>query len=330
MRILANSVLVVALAFPSFVHSLTKGDFARPLEIPFPEGKPYSPLRATLGKMLFFDPRLSGAQNMSCASCHNPSFGWEVPTEGPVGAHNEMLGRQAPTILNMSWGDLYFWDGRAGTLEDQARGPITAPVEMNGNFPDIIERLEAVGTYLDFFEQAYPEEGITEATILNAIATFERTVVSGWTPFDRWVDGDEQALSPAAIRGFDVFVGRGRCADCHSGWNFTDNQFHDIGLLTEDLGRFSVSPDEPNARHAFKTPSLRNIAFRAPFMHNGSLAELEDVIMHYISGGVERPSLSPLMQQLELSTQDVDDLMAFMRALTADESAVPTPLLPTE
>jgi len=323
-------LLLVILCIPTSALAVTREDFRRPLFIPFPQDKPYSPQRATLGKMLFFDPRLSGAQNMSCASCHNPSFGWEVPTEGPVGAHNEMLGRQAPTVLNMSWGDLYFWDGRAATLEEQARGPITAPVEMNANFADIIARLEAIGTYRRHFERAYPGAGISEATILNAIATYERTIVSGWTPFDRWVDGDETAISPAATRGFEVFVERGQCAQCHSGWNFTDNGFHDIGLKTDDEGRAAVTPEDPQAKHAFKTPSLRNIAYRSPFMHNGSLAEMEDVIMHYISGGIDRPSLSEEMNSLDLTPQDISDLLAFLNALTADESAVPTPLLPTE
>lgn len=323
--------IVLAATIASVVHGAAadKGDFRRPLEIPFPEEAPYSPLIATLGKMLYFDPRMSGAQNMSCASCHNPSFGWEVPVDGAVGAQNEALHRHAPTILNSAWIEPFFWDGRANTLEEQALGPITAGVEMNAPMSDVIDRLGAIEIYREGFDRAFPDTGMTQETILTVIATYERTVVSGWSPFDRWVEGDEGAISDQAKRGFDLFVGKAHCADCHSGWNMTDNQFHDIGLDTDDPGRAELEPENPKAKHAFKTPGLRNITHRSPYGHNGSVHDLEEIILHYISGGIDRPSLSPLMRPLDLSEPDIKDLIAFLGTLTADEAAVPTPILPT-
>ncbi|MEL7446546.1 MAG: cytochrome c peroxidase [Pseudomonadota bacterium] len=306
-----------------------RSEFRRPDTIPFPSEAPYSLLTATLGKMLYFDPRLSGAQNMSCASCHNPSFGWETPVAGAVGAQNTRLGRHAPTILNMAWVEPYFWDGRAATLEEQAAGPITAAVEMNAKLSDVVERLRGIAVYREGFERAFPGIGMTEETLLRAIATYERTVVAGWAPFDRWVEGDESAISDAAKRGFALFAGKARCADCHSGWNMTDNLFHDIGLETDDIGRAAIEPNDPLARHAFKTPGLRNITNRSPYTHNGETYDLREIIEHYVSGGIQRPSLSPLMRPLDLGDDEIGDLVAFLVTLTAEESDVPTPTLPT-
>lgn len=302
--------------------------FKRPLDIPFPGSAGYSPQLATLGKMLFFDPRLSGAKNMNCASCHNPSFGYEAPVPGSVGAQNTALERNSPTILNMAWVNPNFWDGRAGSLEEQAQGPISAAAEMNGNFHAIVTDLGAVADYDAWFREVFPGQGITKENILTAIATYERTVVSGWSPFDRWVDGDEKAVSDGVKRGFDIFTGKAGCSNCHSGWNFTDNQFHDVGLATEDIGRAKLEPDNPLAMHAFKTPGLRNTAYRAPFMHNGSVATLEDVVLHYEGGGVPRPSLSPLMTPFQLTEDERRDLIDFLRSLTAEQQESSLPTLP--
>jgi len=271
-----------------------KDAFRRPLTIPFPADAPYDFEVATLGKMLFFDPRLSGAQNMSCASCHNPSFGWEAPVDLAVGAANEPLGRHAPTIINAAWIHPLFWDGRSETLEHQAAGPITASVEMNATFDEVVERLNMVSDYVSWFDRTFPNEGITRENILTAIATYERTVVSGWSSFDRWVEGDPEAISLQAQRGFDLFVGRGECVSCHAGWNMTDNAFHDIGLSTNDIGRAALEKDDPMMQFAFKTPGLRNIAQRAPYMHAGQL----------------------------------HTLVAFLNTLTEEVVDVPTPMLP--
>jgi cytochrome c peroxidase len=306
-----------------------KAKYQRPADIPFPAANPYTPEKAALGKALFFDPRLSGHQNMNCASCHNPSFGWEVPLRGAIGSQNTMLARNAPTVLNQAWvGPDHFWDGRASSLEEQAKGPIEAKDEMNLPLGEAARRLEVVPDYRKRFGDVFPAEGITGDTIVKAIATFERTVVSGYAPFDAWIDGDNRAISESAQRGFMLFNGKARCATCHTGWNFTDNKFHDVGIATTDVGRALVEPDNPKARHAFKTPGLRDITHRAPYMHDGSLPDLDTVIVRYISIGTDRPSLSPDLKAIELGPQDMADLVAFLKTLTGRDQVVSLPILP--
>jgi len=331
-RAAGAATMVLVLACPASAQgdpAGLKAQYRRPAEIPFPQSNPYTPEKAALGKALYFDPRLSGHQNMNCASCHNPSFGWEVPLKGAIGAQNTMLGRNAPTVLNLAWGkDHYFWDGRAKTLEEQALGPIQADVEMNMNLKDLVARLQGIPEYKKWFEIAFPKEGLSADTIAKSIATFERTVVSGYAPFDAWVEGDEKAISDSAKRGFALFTGKARCAECHTGWNFTDNKFHDIGVATKDLGRGKLVPDDPKAKHAFKTPGLRDITQRAPFMHDGSIPDLEAVMVHYVSGGIDRPSRSPLMRAVELSPQEVTDVVEFLKTLTGTKQVVSLPVLP--
>jgi cytochrome c peroxidase len=306
-----------------------KAQYRRPTEIPFPATNPYTPEKAALGKALYFDPRLSGHQNMNCASCHNPSFGWEVPLKGAIGAQNTMLGRNAPTVLNLAWSkDHYFWDGRAKTLEEQALGPIQADVEMNMALPALVTRLQGIPEYRKWFDSAFPGEGLSAQTIAKSIATFERTVVSGYAPFDAWIDGDESAISDAAKRGFTLFNGKARCAGCHTGWNFTDNKFHDLGLTTTDIGRGKITPDDPMAKHAFKTPGLRDITQRAPFLHDGSAQDLETIMALYVSGGMDRPSRSPLMRPLDLQPQEIADVIEFLKTLTGTKQVVSLPVLP--
>lgn len=302
--------------------------YRRPAEIPFPQNNPYSAEKAALGKALYFDPRLSGAENMNCASCHNPSFGWEVSVKTPVGAKNVHLARQAPTVLNTAWNGPFFWDGRALTAEEQAKGPIEAPAEMNLPLDVAVARLSAIPGYKTWFERVFPGKGVTKDTIAMAIATYERTVVASYAPFDAWVEGDERAMSDRAKRGFVLFDGKAQCSACHSGWNFTDNKFHDIGTTTTDIGRGKLEPDNPYAAYAFKTPSLRDTAQRAPYMHNGEFASLEAVMAHYQHGGIDRPSRSPKMKALKLSAEEMSDIMAFMMALTGSRQVVPLPILP--
>ena len=306
----------------------TKAAYRRPDLIPFPEEARYSPQKATLGKMLFFDPRLSGKQNLSCASCHNPSFGFEVPVAAAIGANDKSSVRKAPTILNAAWIPTMFWDGRAPNLETQAVGPIISEGGMDGKFPEIIARLDKIPEYSAWFGKLFPKDGVTQDNILTAIATYERTVVAGTAPFDRWVEGDESAISPAAQRGFDLFTGKAACAGCHTGWNFTDNKFHDIGIPTKDVGRAAFDPDDPQTMHAFKTPGLRDLTYRAPFGHAGQFADLEAVLAFYETGGVSRPSKSPLMRPLRLDAQERGDLLAFLRTLTAEQTRTALPNLP--
>lgn len=324
-------ILLYSLAvFPIFALAADadKAAFLRPDTVPFPESNPYSVEKAALGKMLFFDPRLSKNKNMTCATCHNPSFGWEDATNLSTGAQNTQLPRHSPTIINMAWGDKFFWDGRANSLEEQALGPIESDIEMNLPIEEAISRLSQIPYYQEWFGKVFGDQGITKHTITQAIATFERTIVSGEAPFDRWVNGDEDALSESAQRGFALFTGKAGCANCHSGWNFTDNQFHDIGLPGSDLG-LGERTQNPQDSFSFKTPSLRNIAQRAPYMHDGRFNTLQEAIVSYITGASNpRPSLSQKMMPIALSASDVSDLEAFMMSLTGEDKEITLPLLP--
>lgn len=304
--------------------------FRRPLSIPFPEDAPYSPQAAALGKLLFFDPRLSGAQNLSCASCHNPSFGWEVPVPRALGSLAVELERHVPTVENLAEAPLLTWDGRLDSIEKQVLSPIVHPDEMNAEMSQVVNRLLRIPKYRKAFRTAFPGEGLVADNVVAAIATYVRTLRSGWSPFDDWVAGDEDAISAAAKRGFAFFIGEGGCAACHSGWAFTDHGFHDIGLDTNDPGRAGVDPSEPVRRRAFKTAGLRNIALRAPFMHDGSLASLVDVIHHYRAGGAASLDRAPDIAPVQIPLMAEMELIAFLRTLTAYDAHVSQPSLPVK
>lgn len=308
--------------------SALKAKYRRPEAIPFPDGNAYSEAKAELGQMLFFDPRLSKENNLSCASCHNPSLAWEDGQVTAVGAALTRLRRHTPSILNLAWGELYFWDGSAASLEEQALGPIQSEVEMAQPLPQLVDELNAIPGYRQAFDAAFPGAGISADTIARAIATYERTVVSGAAPFDRWIEGDETAISDSAKRGFIAFNGAAGCAGCHVAWNFTDHSFHDIGLPNErDLGRFDRLP-LPTMKFAFKTPGLRDIARRAPFMHDGSMPTLDAVIEHYAQGMADRPSLSRQVKRFELSHTIKADLVAFLLTLSSADPPATPPALP--
>lgn len=304
-----------------------KKAYERPMLPPFPADNPYSAEKADLGKMLFFDPRLSGNNYISCASCHNPSLSYGDGLPLGIGHGMTVLKRKTPTILNTAWAELLMWDGRKSSLEEQALGPITADVEMNQPAERLVEKLAAIPQYRSAFDRVFPKEGVTLDTIAKSIATFERTVISGIAPFDRWIAGDEGAITDSAKRGFVVFNEKGNCAACHSGWNFTDGSFHDIGMPDEDIGRGKFVPPQ-KAQHAFKTPTLRDADRRGPYMHNGSLKTLRDVIVHYNDGFVRRPSLSDDMKPLGLGDAEIDDLLAFLGTLTGEDSGMRVPVLP--
>lgn len=295
-----------------------RGAFARPDTVPFPAGNPYSPAKARLGETLFFDPLLSRDNDRSCGSCHAPDMGFEDGRALGLAIGGGDLPRAVPTVLNSAWGEHFFWDGRATSLEEQALGPIQADLEMAQNLDDLVAELRAHAEYPARFAEAFPASPeITADTIAQALATFQRTVVSGVSPFDRWVEGQEDAISEDAKRGFAVFTGPGNCMSCHSGWAFSDFAFHDIGLPTTDRGRGAYL-DMAELDHAFKTPTLRDLTARAPFMHDGSLPTLEAVVEHYGGAFVRRPTLSPDLADISLSTQDKADLVAFLRSLDAD------------
>lgn len=307
-----------------------KAQYTRPLDIPYPEDNPYSEAKAELGKMLFFDPRLSASGTQSCATCHNPGLGWEDGMALGTGHGHKKLKRTSPTILNLAWDDLYFWDGRAENLEAQALMPIESSTEMHMTEEDMIGTLNDLKGYSKFFAAAFPEDKgkISKENVAKAIATFERGIVSDVAPFDRWIKGDEVAISESAKRGFVLFNKKANCAACHAGWRFSDSSFHDIGLDSRDIGRGEFVPQIISMQHAFKTVGLRNIAQRAPYMHNGSLKTLEDVIDHYDHGFIKRDSLSDEIKPLNLTSEEKNDLINFLKTLTSEDPAVTVPVLP--
>jgi cytochrome c peroxidase len=305
-----------------------KAQYRRPTTIPFPKENPYTPEKAALGKKLYFDTRLSVTSAQSCASCHSPGFGWGDGLALGVGHGMAQLGRHSPTIINAAWGSIFMWDGRLANLEEQALGPIQSPGEMNMPIDKLMDRLVHVPEYKPLFEAAFPNEGMKVATLAKAIATYERTVVSERAPFDAWIEGSEKAIPEEAKRGFALFNGKAQCSACHEGWNFTNEGFQDIGLPSEDIGRGKFVPGVIKMQHAFKTPSLREITRRSPFMHDGSLATLEAVVEHYDHGGVDRPSRSDLMKPLGLTSEEKADLVAFMKTLTSDLNPTAVPVLP--
>lgn len=303
-------------------------------DVPYPEGNKPNPARVELGKMLFFDPRLSRDGNMSCATCHSPLFGWSDGLPTAKGFKSQVLGRASPVVTNTAYNSIQMWDGRKKSLEDQAMGPMLSNAEMNMDIPLLMKWLNANTEYKAAFDKAYPGEKIDETTVAKAIASFERTVISNNSPFDRWLKGKKKAMTKQQVNGFKIFVdpNKGNCDVCHSGANFTDNGFHNIGLASfgdknPDLGRYSERPLRL-MKGAFKTPTLRDISYSAPYFHDGSAATLEDVVEHYAKGGVVKTNLSPNMKALNLTTQEKQDLVEFLKALNSPQENFTLPILP--
>jgi cytochrome c peroxidase len=277
-----------------------------------------------LGEMLFSDPILSSNQTQSCASCHIPAFGFADTTAVSLGAEGQRGDRNTPGVTNMSARPYFFWDGRAASLELQALQPIANPVEMNLPVDRALERLRAGARYRAAFQRVYGHAP-DSASLGGALAAFIRTLETGNTPFDRWMQGDEAGMSAAAVRGRAIFMEKGKCFDCHFGPDFTGDEFRNIGLFNNknltDPGRFALSKDSADLGK-FKTPGLRNIAVTPPYMHNGMFKTLREVIdyydnpAHFIPDGINRDTL--LAQPLRLTEAEKTDLEAFLLALTDD------------
>lgn len=270
-----------------------------------------TPEKIALGKQLYFDPRLSVDDTISCASCHNPEKGWSNGEQFATGVGGKKGGRNSPTVINAAYYKLQFWDGRAKTLEDQALGPIQNPIEMNMTLDAVVKKLNGIQGYKDQFQKVFGTD-VTPEGIAKSIAAFERTVLSGDAPYDKFKAGDKAALSESAQRGLKLFFGRANCSACHSGASFTDSAFHNIGLDSPDVGRMEVSK-LPGDKGAMKTPTLREIARSAPYMHNGSLKTLEEVVAHYNKGGNDNPQQDEEIFPLRLSDQDQADLVTFLK-----------------
>lgn len=284
---------------------------------PIPPANPMTKSRVDLGRALFFDPVLSADTSMSCASCHQPAHYFTDGRERSVGVRGREGTRNVPSILNVAYGRSFFWDGRAGSLEEQVPGPIGGRNELALDTHQLEPRLQPRGSYAAAFRDAFGDDAITSDRVASAIASYLRTLRSGDAPIDRYLYGDTSALSPDARRGFRLFVGRANCGVCHTIPLFTDHQFHNTGISwgSADRGRFGVTGDEAD-RGRFKTPSLRNVAETAPYMHDGSLATLEDVIEHYDRGGTSNPELDEEISALNLSTAEKRQLIAFLESLT--------------
>jgi cytochrome c peroxidase len=300
-----------------------KAKFRRPEAIPFPASNPYSELKRALGETLFHDKRLSADGTFACATCHVIRKGLSDGRVTAVGVPGRALARHTPTIWNLAWAGPVFWDGRARSLEEQAAGPITAPDEMGQPMAPLIARLTRDKSYIRAFAKAFPKQPrVSEDNLKKAIATYERTLVSPRTRFDRWVEGDTSALSAQETDGFRLFAGKAGCANCQSGWSFTDYAFYDVGLASEDRGRGAVLRLE-QAEHSFKTPSLREVGRRAPYMHDGSIATLADAVKHYVDGITDRPTLPPDLRKITLSADEQAALVAFLGSLTGEGDPQP-------
>jgi cytochrome c peroxidase len=301
------------------------------LKIPFgleassvviPADNPMTVEKVELGRALFFDKRLSADNTIACANCHMAKFAFTDGMPVSTGIRGQKGGRSAPVSFNRVFSSAQFWDGRADTLEAQSIGPFTNPIEHGfSSYANMVGKMKKIPGYQKLFMDVFGEE-ITIGNVGKAIATFQRTVLSGNSPADRFDQGGETGAIPVtAQRGLTLFRDKARCTKCHSGFNFSDEKFHNLGIGWDDnkvdLGRYMVTQN-PEELGAFKTPTLREISRSAPYMHDGRFKTLEEVVNFYNKGGVKNPHQDPLILPLELTDQEKSDLVAFLRTLTGE------------
>ncbi len=326
-----------------------------PLPI-FPEN-PVTPEKVELGKKLFFDRRLSGDGTMSCATCHNPETGYSDGLAISLNYPTTKNWRNSAAVINLAYNSVFFWDGRATTLEEQAIFPVMSAFEMNQNLDYLEEELKEVPAYVEAFQKIFGGE-ITRERVAMALAAFQRTISSGNAPVDRYLNGDKRALSPMQKKGYEIFTGKGDCVKCHNGPNLTDNKFYNLGVpddpaivndprvsatrrftakvsgykayrtLREDPGRYLVTKNRKDWK-AFKTPTLREVALTGPYMHNGVFETIDEVIEFFNKGGGNDPNKTPLLKPLHLTDEEKRALESFLReALTGDLVIVKMPEVP--
>ncbi len=328
-------MMTVAIIVSSLQATEDMSKWLRPAEVPQPKDNQLTPERIELGKLLYFDVRLSSSEKISCATCHHPKQGWsdEVPTPKAVGHEGAVGSRNSPVILNTAYQNRQFWDGRARTLEEQALGPMENGVEMNMSLDELIPKLNAITGYVKLFEQAYPGEGLTALTLAKAIASFERTVVSGVSAFDKYAMGEEGAISDKAKKGFELFKGKAHCVDCHDGFNFSDGSFHNIGLKDgelkgKELGRY-LTKNRAAWYGVMKTPTLRDVTKSAPYFHDGSVATLHEATHICGNGGRFKHNVrnkSTYIVDRELTKQEINDLVSFVETLTGPDMELTIPI----
>ena len=283
-----------------------------------PDDNALTEARVALGRRLFFDPVLSGDRSTACASCHDPAQSFATNEQFAIGVAGARGSRNSPSLINRVYGKSFFWDGRAATLEDQALKPIANKIEMASSVDEVIARLDADASYVHQFRQAFDDE-VTANNLAKALAGFQRTLLSGDSRADRFQAGDASALTPDERVGLWIFESRGGCWKCHLGRNYTDELHHNTGVSwskqPQDLGRFQVTRQERD-RGRFKTPTLRDVARTAPYMHDGSIATLRDVVVFYNRGGGKNSHRDKLIKPLDLNDKEIDLLVAFLKSLT--------------
>ena len=314
--------------------------------MPYPVYNPYSEEKQSLGKILFFDPRLSSSGQIACASCHNPELGWTDNLTRSFGHDRQTGKRNSMTILNSGYATSLFWDGRATSLEDQAQFPISDPLEMNEKLTIAVDKIAKIKGYKPLFEAAFGDSKVSLQRIQYAIATFERSIKSPKSKFDHFVSGKSEAYTDQQVKGLHLFRTKAQCINCHNTPYFSDNQFHNdgqtlFGTKNEDFGRYNVTKDVKDIGK-FRTPTLREVANTKPWMHHGHFPSLLDVVELYNLGnpspvqkrylGTARDSLipksDPMLRKLNLSKEEIGDLLAFIETLSTPNQRIMTPTLP--
>jgi cytochrome c peroxidase len=290
--------------------------------VPWPADNPYSAARVELGRYLFFDPRLSSNGAVSCASCHPPAHAFAGGDPVPVGVTGNHLSRRVPTLINRAYGKSQFYDGRAATLEDQIKFPVTNSDEMGSTTIDVaVGGIAKIAGYAALFERAFGDPKVTFERMGKAIASFERTILSGNSPYDRFLNGDKQALTPAAKRGQQIFERTGECSECHNGFNFTNEKFASLGIdpaiPKADLGLGAITGKRRDDGK-FKVPTLREVSHTGPYMHDGRYKSLDDVLEFYRKGGQPGPYLDSRIAPFFLDAPAKADLLAFLESLNGE------------
>ncbi|WKL49357.1 cytochrome c peroxidase [Flavobacterium pectinovorum] len=314
--------------------------------VPYPDYNPYSKEKEALGKILFFDPRLSLSGQIACASCHNPELGWTDNLTRSFGHDRQTGKRNSMTILNSAYAKTLFWDGRASSLEDQAQFPIGDPLEMNEKLTIAVDKIAEIKGYNALFTDAFGDKKVNLQRIQYAIATFERSINSPKSKFDNFISGKSEAFTDAQVKGLHLFRTKAQCINCHNTPYFSDNQFHNdgqtlFGTKNEDFGRYNVTKNVKDIGK-FRTPTLREVANTKPWMHHGHFPSLLDVVELYNGGnpspiqkkylGTARdsliPKVDPVLKKLNLNKEEISDLLAFIETLSTPTRRIMTPVMP--
>lgn len=295
-------------------------------DLPVPGAASATSALVDLGKLLYFDPRLSADGTLSCATCHDPKIGWAETDKTSAGIRGQVGGRNAPTVLNSAYYHALFWDGRAGSLEEQALGPIQNPIEMGNTLDNVVATLQKISGYKTYFQAAFGDEQITAERVGKAIAAFERTVVSGPSPFDEFLGGKVSALTDQQVHGLELFLTKGGCTACHTGPFLTGQEYHPVGIHGDD-GRYKVTRQEAD-KEAFRVPTLRDVDRTPPYFHDGSIPTLEDAVFFRGNEMTREEAKKNPAAKLTITDAEAKDIAAFLRSLNGRLPRVDVPKLP--